>query len=116
MDGWAMSFTALLSETLTVLRYEAGAVDDYGNVTSSWAAADQIKGRLEQRSGEEVTRDQQTYTSDWVLFTESDVVLTVEDRVSDSYGRTFEVLSLAQQLGARTNHHLVVSLRHTDSA
>lgn len=112
-----MSLTSLLSEDVTHLAWTGGAEDAYGNVASTWASVGVLKGRLEQRSGEERTVDGNVVTSDWVLFLHPDAVIDARDRFTDGQGRTFEVTGPANLRSAPNRDVLVeVSLRHVDSA
>ena len=112
-----MSLTGLLSETFTQIRATTGAVDDYGNPTQTYAEVGTVRGRIEQRSGEERSVDQQVLVSDWILFLGPDAVVQGRDRFTDRFGRTFEVVGPATMRSApERDVYVEVSLRHVDSA
>lgn len=111
-----MSLATLLSESVTIQRHAAGAVDVYGNPASTWADVTTVKGRLEQRSGEERTVDGNVVTSDWVLYLPAATVVYPRDRIVDRFGRTFEVTGPANMRATPTrDSHVEVSLRHVEA-
>lgn len=87
-----MTIRNLLTETVTVRRFQAGAQDRYGDTSEGWNAGSQHRARLEQVSESEVTVDRDTQRSDWRLFLEAGVEIGGRDLVVDSGGRTFEVV------------------------
>lgn len=112
-----MSIAGLLSETFTQHRASSDATDAYGNPIQTYAELGTVKGRMEQRSGEERSVDQQILVSDWVLFLHPDVEVKGRDRFSDRFGRTFEVIGPANMLAAPGRDvYVEVSLRHMESA
>ena len=112
-----MTLASLLTQDITIVRQSDGAVDDYGNPTDTWTPdGSAVRGRLEQRSAQEVTLDTQRVLSDWLLFLHPTVVVTPRDRVTDEFGRTFEILSADLKRTPTRDSHLEVALRHVDSA
>lgn len=106
----------MLTQPVAVLRHTAGATDDYGNPTSSWAKVETVNGRLEQRPGTERSTDGTVVTSDWVLYLPPETVIYASDRVTDSYARTFEVVGPAQMTSSPIRDVLVeVSLRSVEA-
>lgn len=112
-----MSLSTLLTEPVTILRYQEGTVDDYGNPTSTWIDVGVVNGRMEQRSGEERTIDGNVLTSDWVLYLPASTEVHGRDRVSDRFGRTFEVTGPSNIRSTPTRDvYVEVSLRHVENA
>ena len=110
-----MSIATLLTEDVTVSTATDGAVDDYGNPTETWATVATEKGRFEQRSGEERSTDRETVISDWVLYLHPDTAVTASSRVSDAYGRTFEVVGPpAMNAAPNRNVYVEASLRFVE--
>lgn len=111
-----MSLSAMLTQPVSILRHAAGVADDYGNESSSWAVAETVNGRLEQRPGTERSNDGTVVTSDWVLYLPPETVVSAADRVSDQYGRTFEVVGPAMMASTPVRDVLVeVSLRAVEA-
>jgi hypothetical protein len=112
-----VTLTALLTETFTQHRPAAGEPDEYGNVAQDYAEVGTVRGRMEQRSGEERSTDQQVLVSDWVLFLHPQVAVQGRDRFSDRFGRVFEVVGPAAMRSAPARDvYVEVSLRHVESA
>jgi hypothetical protein len=109
-----VSLATLLTETVTILRHTVGAEDVFGDETSTFTSVGDYAARLEQRSAQEVTRDRQTVVSDWALYLEPTTVLSELDRITDRFGRTFEVVASAMQSTPRGDHHLVAALVHVE--
>jgi head-tail adaptor len=108
-----VSVAHLLTEELSISRPTEGAVDDYGNPTSTWATAATVYGRLEQRNSTERTNDQNVVVSDWVAFLPPETVLYATDRIVDSYARTFEIVGApAMRSTPQRDVMLEVSLRY----
>jgi hypothetical protein len=111
-----VSVATLLTEPVTIYRSTAGAEDDYGNVTHTWAVVRSTVGFFQQRDAVELTRDRDTQVSDWLLFLAADEVVSGRDRVGDQYGRVFEVVGTPNRpiSPAHGPSHVEVSLRHVD--
>ena len=110
-----MSYRGLLTQTVTVVRRNAGAEDRYGNATDEWAAGVEHPARLTQVAGSEATAGRDAQISDWKLYLEADVEIDGSDRVVDEDGRTFEVVG--PPTVARTPrgvHHVEARLRHIE--
>lgn len=111
-----MNLLGLLTEQVTIHRYSAGAVDDYGNPSPSWAAVETVNGRMEQRDSQERTIDGNVVSSDWVLYLPPATVVYARDRVVDRFARTFEVTGPANMRSTPTQDVFVeVSLRHIEA-
>lgn len=107
-----MSLRNLLTETVTVLAASNGTADEYGNTSTTFGAGSAYKGRLEQRSAQEVTDGRDTFVSDWVLYLFPDAAINGRDRVVDGNGRTFEVVGPPiVQRSPRGPHHIQANLR-----
>lgn len=112
-----MSLLGLLTEEVIILRHAAGVVDDFGNPTPGWTAVETLQGRMEQRSGQERTIDGNVVTSDWVLYLPPSTVVYPRDRVTDRFGRTFEVTGPANMRATpQGDHHVEVSLVFVEAA
>jgi hypothetical protein len=109
-----VSLDTLLSEEVTILRHSAGAEDVFGDETDTFTSVGTFACRLEQRSAQEVTRDRQTVVSDWVLFLHPTTVLSERDRVTDAFGRTFEVVASAMRSAPGRDVFVEASLVHVD--
>lgn len=106
----------MLTQPVTILRHSAGEVDGYGNPSSAWSAAETVDARMEQRPGTERSTDGTVITSDWVLFLPPETVIYATDRVTDGYGRTFEVVGPAQMASTPARDVMViVSLRSVEA-
>ena len=110
-----MSLLSLLTEPVSILKRTPGATDDYGNGGDVFTTSSSVRGRMEQRSSEERTQDRQTVISDWVLYLAPTVVVAEQDRVSDRFGRIFEVVGApAMNASPSRDVYVEVSLRHVD--
>lgn len=110
-----MTVATLLTGTVTILRRTEGAEDVYGNEADVFTPVGSYACRLEQRSGEERTFGRDVQMSDWVLFLEPTTVIFGKDRVTDGFGRTFEVVGPATMLSTPTRDVLVeASLIHIE--
>lgn len=108
-----MSLASLLTQTVEVLHRSDGAEDDYGNPVAEWSDGVSYPGRLEQRSGSELTVDRDTQVADWVLFLPPDAVISGDDRVTWD-DMTFEVIGPPVVARApRGPHHVEAALRRT---
>ena len=103
----------LLTEPVTILARTPGATDDYGNGGDVFTPSSSVSGRMEQRSSEERTQDRQTVISDWVLYLAPTVVVEEQDRVSDRFGRTFEVVGAPAMLASPSRDVYVDCLLYT---
>lgn len=111
-----MSVAHLLTEPLSISRPTEGAVDDYGNPSSTFGTVETVQGRLEQRSSQERTNDQNVVSSDWVAFLPPETVVYATDRIVDQYARTFEVVGAPAMRSTPSRDVLVeVSLRYVES-
>lgn len=105
-----MSLAGLLSETVTVVRYQA-TTDAYGNTVRGAETRTTYSGRLEQLSTDELVRDRDVVITDWRAFLPADVDLTAYDRI-EARGHLFEVAGLPDlQRTPRGPHHVEVQLR-----
>lgn len=110
-----MSLASLLTETLWVIPFAAGAEDEYHNPVGAFGAAVQVKGRLEQSRSDEETVDRDTPISDWILYLHPDAQVSALDRIQDADGRMFEVVGTpAPQRSPRGIHHIEVRLRNVE--
>jgi head-tail adaptor len=110
-----VSVASLLTQELTISRPTEGAADAYGNPTSTWAEVATVLGRLEQRSSQERTDDQDTVSSDWVAFLPPETVVYATDRITDEYARTFEIAGAPAMVSApRRDIYVEVSLRYVE--
>jgi head-tail adaptor len=110
-----VSVASLLTERATLHAYTSGGDDDYGNPTLTWSTVGTVQARFEQRTSEERTRDRSTLVSDWVLFLLPATVVDGRMRVSDEYGRLFEVVGTPAMRRTPSRDMMVeVSLRHVD--
>jgi head-tail adaptor len=106
-----VSLRNLLTQTVTVRPASDGTVDEYGDTSTVFAAGTTYRGRLEQRSAQEVTDGRDTFVSDWVLYLLPDAVINGRDRV-EADGNTFEVVGAPiVQRSPRGPHHIQASLR-----
>lgn len=106
-----MSLTNLLSETVTVVRYEA-TTDVYGNTVPGAETRTSYRGRLEQLRTEEIIRDRDTVIADWRAFLPAGTDITPYDRL-EARGHLFEVVGLpAAQHSPRGVHHTEIHLRY----
>jgi hypothetical protein len=110
-----VTVTRFLTEPVVIHPRIDGAEDDWGNATEGWGPNRHTKGRFEQRSGEERTTNADTQISDWRLFLEPSVVIHGRDRVSDRYGRVFEVVGPATMHSTPARAvYVEASLRHVE--
>lgn len=108
-----MSFTSLLINAITVRRYVPGAVDAYGNPTKAWADHLTTNGRLSYPKGRQIQRGTEVVPVDAVLFM-SPADVTEADIVWVScflfFGKTYEILFVAELQNGTADHHLELSL------
>lgn len=88
-----MSYTSLLSQTLTIIRKsQAGwTTDDDGNPLLDAPDETTARGLIQQQETREIEAGPDTFTTTHRLFLEADVNISGWDQVSDG-GRFFEVL------------------------
>lgn len=105
----------MLTHTVTVMSSNAGAADEFGNVSETFTVTATERGRFEQRSAEERSVDRTTVISDWVLYLHPNTKVTATSRVSDEYGRIFEVVGPPAMLSTPTRNKMVeASLRFVE--
>lgn len=101
---------ALLTETVTVVRY-AATTDEYGNTTPGAETRADIPGRLEQLRADELIRDRDTVITDWRVFLPVGADVTAYDRI-EARGHLFEVVGLPNEHRTpRGPHHVEIMLR-----
>lgn len=89
-----MSLTSLLTQTVSIKNYEAGAADEYGNISEAFGDPAIYQGRLEQLdNSREVTVGRDTVTADFRLFLPPEATIGPFDEVVAD-GRTFQVVGL----------------------
>lgn len=105
-----MSYTGLLSETATIVRFGM-AVDEYGNEVRGAATRIAYPARLEQLASDEIVRDRDTVTADWRAFLPAAADVSPYDRL-EARAHIFEVTGLPdEQRTPAGAHHLEVKLR-----
>ncbi len=114
-----MTFARLLNRPLLLHRRSGGTVDEYGNATTTTAAAVATTGYIEQTQATEITVDQETYTSEWLAVLRPGTGLDASDRVEvPDLSATFEVIGTParpRRLGATAEHHVEARLRQVTS-
>lgn len=105
-----MAIAALLTETLTVIRY-GDSTDEYGNTVPGAETRIDVAGRLEQLRADELIRDRDTVITDWRAFLPVGTDITPYDRI-EARGHLFEVVGLPNEHRTpRGPHHVEVMLR-----
>ena len=109
-----MSYTSLLINACTVQRFTAGAPDDYGTPTLTWAdhltdIACRLSSGSTSTTGREIKVGAEIVIADHTIFL-GDVDVTEQDRiVIDS--DTYEVLMVVDRKDGATSHHKECYLR-----
>lgn len=113
-----MSVAALLTEPVSVHRYSPDWADEYGNVSAAWIEDDEpVRGRIEPRSSQERSVDQQGVLVDWACYLTPEVVVHPRDRISDRFGRMFEIVGApAMHSTPHRDVYVEVALRYVDSS
>jgi hypothetical protein len=109
-----VSIDHLLTQTVTLEPFVAGAEDRYGNEAEGYGPGVEEPCRLEQTSGTEVTDGRDALVSDWQLFLRANTTATGRSRATVD-GRVFEVVGPpAEARTARAVSHVVARLRHVE--
>ena len=109
-----MSYLSLLINTCTTQRFTAGAPDDYGTPTLTWAdhltdIACRLSSGSTSTTGREIKVGAEIVIADHTIFL-GDVDVTEQDRiVIDS--DTYEVLMVVDRKDGATSHHKECYLR-----
>ncbi len=103
----------LLTDTVTVLRYTAGALDRYGNPTVTYAAdASAVACMLQPATADENTTREATVVTEWRLFLPGTVNLGAHDRVRHAVEGDLEVVAEPERHRTpRGVHHVEARVR-----
>jgi hypothetical protein len=108
--------TTMLTQLVTVTTRTTGAVDDYGNPTSSWGAPVTYRARLEHNDSLESNGDQLVVATRYRLILPPSAVIGAGDRVTDEDGITYEVDGPPlKQRTPRGVHHIDARLTLTEA-
>lgn len=113
-----MSIAHLAKRPVTYHRHSTSGKDAYGNPQDTWTAdASTTNVWLEQTQSTEVTANENTQTSDWLLVDPDPAAgLTGRDRVEVD-GDMFEVVGPPHVVHTpRGPHHVEARLAHVDPA
>lgn len=114
-----MTVDRLLNRPLLLHRRSGGAVDEYGNATTTTAAAVATTGYIEQTQATEIVVGQETYTSEWLAVLRPGTGLDGSDRIEvPDLSATFEVIGTPDRPtrpADTTEHHVEVRLRQVTS-
>ena len=105
-----MSFDSLLTGTCTLQRYTAGtAADEFGHLTKTWADTTNVKCRVQQLGGKEMSSGIFPQVATHRAYFRAGTDITHKDRVV--YGAvTFEVV-LVDADAAGAGHHVEVMMK-----
>lgn len=105
-----MSFTSLLPQTVTVVRYAEASENEYGNPDLVAEAEVEVRARLEQIASNENDLERRTAVDRWRAFLPVGTDVTAGDELVES-GRTFRVEGTPEVVyGASAPHHIEVVL------
>lgn len=88
-----MGVERLLTQTVEILPFLEGAVDDYNDPAPGYGSAVEVQAYLErrdERADAEDNRDRETAVSTWLLVVPASAALTYRDRIVYA-GNTYEV-------------------------
>lgn len=105
-----MSFTSLLSESVTIRRLGAGALDSKGNSTAVYADLATVAARVWAQDGLEDQAGRWVTIQSWRAVMPAGTDVTVKDRITWD-GHTLEVESAVPVIGGTAEHHVAVQLR-----